>query len=189
MDAGGENELGASIGDEIEISRLLRDLAWQVREEIRRDPEGSSCPPVNQGCSINQFTSLKPSTFAGGTDPIMVDTWVQEMEKILIVLTCTKEEKVLFTTFKLTGEAKQWWLAVKLLEEQWAIPTMMTWWYTAKFVELSHFAPFMVPNEYQKVRRFERGQKQRIHKHGVVLQIQYFLEVVDKATVAESSLQ
>ncbi|XP_057965432.1 uncharacterized protein LOC131155994 [Malania oleifera] len=49
------------------------------------------------------------------------------MEKILKVLNCTEEHKVLFATFKLTGEVERWWLAVKLLEEQWAVPTIMIW--------------------------------------------------------------
>ncbi|XP_057962178.1 uncharacterized protein LOC131153751 [Malania oleifera] len=74
-----------------------------------------------------EFTHLKPTTFAGGADPIMVKNWVQEMEKMLIVLSCTKKQKVLFATFKLTGEAERWWLAVKLLEEMRPVPVVMTW--------------------------------------------------------------
>ncbi|XP_057972707.1 uncharacterized protein LOC131160844 [Malania oleifera] len=120
------------------------------------------------------------ATSAGGVDPLVVESWVQEMEKMLVVLSCTEAQKVLFTTFKLTGEAKRWWQAVKLLEEQR---------YIAKFMELSSFAPFMVPNEFQKARWFERGLKSRIHKQVVVLKVQSFLELVDKATVAELSLQ
>ncbi|XP_057981297.1 uncharacterized protein LOC131166739 [Malania oleifera] len=94
---------------------------------MRRDFGGSSYPSMNQGCTIDQFTHLKPSTFEGGTDLIKAETWMQEMEKILVVLNCTEEQKVLFATFKLTREAKQWWHAVKLLEEQQAVPIVMTW--------------------------------------------------------------
>ncbi|XP_057962179.1 uncharacterized protein LOC131153752 [Malania oleifera] len=153
----------------------------------------------------------------------MVETWMKEMEKILTVLNCTKEQKVLFNTFKLTRKAKQWWQAVKLLEEQRAVPMVMTWGrfkdvfydryfpatpknvkaneffnltqghltvqqYTARFVEVSHFAPFMVLDEYQKERMFERGLEQRIHEHVACFQIHDFSKLVDKATVAESSL-
>ncbi|XP_057981301.1 uncharacterized protein LOC131166745 [Malania oleifera] len=191
---------------------------------MRWDPEGSSYPPMNQGCSIDQFTHLKPSSFAGGADPIVAENWVQEMEKILTVLDCNEKQKVLFATFKLTGEAEWWWLRVKLLEKQQAVPTVMTWKrfkeffynryfptttrnakveeffnltqglltvqeYTARFVELSRFASFMVLDEYQKARYFNRGLKQRIHEHVTCLQIQNFSELVDKATVAELSLQ
>ncbi|XP_057982265.1 uncharacterized protein LOC131167479 [Malania oleifera] len=61
--------------------------------------------------------------------------------------------------------------------------------YTTRFLELSRFAPSMVPDEYQKARWFERGLNQRIHKHMACLQIQDFAELVEKATIAESSLQ
>ncbi|XP_057975932.1 uncharacterized protein LOC131163352 [Malania oleifera] len=146
------------------------------------------------------------------------------MEKILVVLSCTEAQKVLFATFKLTGEAECWWQAVKLLEEQRAVPTDMTFsrfkelfydryfpatiraakaekffhptqgqlivqQYAVKFMELSRFAPFMVPNEFQKARWFERGLKLRIHEQVVVLKVQSFSELVDRAAVAKLSLQ
>ncbi|XP_057962135.1 uncharacterized protein LOC131153704 [Malania oleifera] len=130
----------------------------------------------------------------GGANPIVAENWVQKIEKILTLLDCTEKQKVLFATFKPTREAERWWLAVKLLEEQQAMPTVMTYkrfkevfydryflvttrnvkaeeffnltqkqltvqQYAAKFMELSHFAPFMVQDEYQKVRWFERGLK------------------------------
>ncbi|XP_057982394.1 uncharacterized protein LOC131167615 [Malania oleifera] len=150
--------------------------------------------------------------------------WMQEMEKILAFLNCTEEHKVLFTTFKLAGEAKRWWHAMKLLKEQRAVPIEMTWGrfkqvfydryfpttiknakaeeffsltqgrltiqqYATKFMELSHFAPSVVPDEYQKARWFERSLNQRIHEHMACLQIQDFMELVEKAMVAKSSLQ
>ncbi|XP_057975251.1 uncharacterized protein LOC131162661 [Malania oleifera] len=159
-----------------------------------------------------------------GVDPLVAKSWVQEMKKMLAVLSCTDAQKVLFATFKLTGEAERWWQAIKLLEEQWAVPTNMIWsrfkelfydryfpattraakaeeffyltqgqltvqQYAAKFMELSRFAPFMVPDEFQKARWFERGLKPRIHKQVAVLKVQSFLELEDGATVAELSLQ
>ncbi|XP_057954122.1 uncharacterized protein LOC131148441 [Malania oleifera] len=185
--------MGASNGDEIDTSRLLQGIAHQVREEIRRDFGGTSYPLVHQGCTIDQFTRLKPLSFEGGTDPIKAEMWMQEMEKILAMLNCTKEQKVLFATFKLTGEVERWWHAMKLLEEQPVVPIAMTWGrfkqYAARFLELSHFALSVVLDEYQKVRWFERGLNQRIHEHMACLQIQEFTELVEKATVAESSLQ
>ncbi|XP_057962334.1 uncharacterized protein LOC131153903 [Malania oleifera] len=224
VDAREENDVGATSVQEIDTSTLLRGLARQVREEIRRDSEGQNCPPVNQGCSIDQFTRLKPSAFAGSVDPLVAESWVQEMEKMLAVLSCTEAQKVLFATFKLTREAERWWQAVKLLEEQRVVPTNMTWsrfrelfydryfpattrvakaeeffhlnqgqltvqQYAAKFMELSRFAPFMVPDEFQKARWFERGLKPRIHEQVAVLKVQNFSKLVDRATVAELSLQ
>ncbi|XP_057982285.1 uncharacterized protein LOC131167481 [Malania oleifera] len=106
--------------------------------------------------------------------------WVQEMEKILAVLNCTEEQKVLFATFKLAIEVERWWHAMKLWDEQRA--------YAAKFLKLSRFAPSMVPDEYQKARWFERGLNNRIHEHMTLLKIQNFT-MVEKATIVELSLQ
>ncbi|XP_057951076.1 uncharacterized protein LOC131145918 [Malania oleifera] len=61
--------------------------------------------------------------------------------------------------------------------------------YATRFLKLSRFEPSMVPNEYQKARWFERGLNKRIHEHMACLQIQDFAELVEKAIVAESSLQ
>ncbi|XP_057950986.1 uncharacterized protein LOC131145819 [Malania oleifera] len=145
------------------------------------------------------------------------------MEKILAVLNCIEEQKVLFATFELVEEVEWWWHVLNLIVEQRAVPIVMTWGhfkqvfydryflamtrnakaeeffsfqgrliiqhYAAKFLKLSHFAPSIVRNEYQKARWFERGLNQRIHEHMACLQIQDFMELVKKATVAESSLQ
>ncbi|XP_057962133.1 uncharacterized protein LOC131153702 [Malania oleifera] len=121
--------MGASRGNEIDTSRLLRGIAHRVRKEMRRDFGGTSYPPVHEGCTIDQFTHLKPSSFEDGTDPIKAEMWIQEMKKILVVLNCTEEQKVLFATFKLAGEAERWWHSMKLLEDQRAVPIAMTWGY------------------------------------------------------------
>ncbi|XP_057975372.1 uncharacterized protein LOC131162790 [Malania oleifera] len=140
------------------------------------------------------------------------------------VLHCTDEQKVQYATFKLIGEAEQWWSAVKLLEEQRLVLVALTWGhfkeifydcyfltsirdakmeeflnliqghltmpqYAAKFVELSRFAPFMIPDDFRKAQRFERGLRQAIYEQVAVLQIQDFLELVDKTIVVETNGQ
>ncbi|XP_057965288.1 uncharacterized protein LOC131155857 [Malania oleifera] len=130
------------------------------------------------------------------------------------------EQKVLYVTFKLIGEAERWWESVKLLEAQRLKHMAMTWdrfrevfferyflatvWnakmkefmvltqgqlmvqqYAARFMELSRFAPFMVPDEARKSWKFERGLKMEIQKQKMILQIQDFATLVDKATMVE----
>ncbi|XP_057975996.1 uncharacterized protein LOC131163427 [Malania oleifera] len=43
--------------------------------------------------------------------------------------------------------------------------------YAAKFVELAHFAPFLVPDKARKARKFEKGFRQRIYKLVVGFQV------------------
>ncbi|XP_057965327.1 uncharacterized protein LOC131155895 [Malania oleifera] len=142
---------------------------------------------------------------------------------ILVVLHCTDEQKVLYTTFKLTGELERWWESVRMLEDQRPVQVAMTWghfrevffeWYfpatvrnakmeefmiltqgqliveqcASRLMELARFAPFTIPNEARKAWKFERGLNKEIRKQTMILQIQNFATLVDKAMVAEESL-
>ncbi|XP_057969338.1 uncharacterized protein LOC131158487 [Malania oleifera] len=142
--------------------------------------------------------------FSGSTYSIVVENWIQKIEKIMFVVLCADKQRVLYATFRLTGEAKHWWFAVKLLEEQRLAPVALTWGrfkeiifdgyfpssirdakmeeflnrtqghltvsqYAARFVELSHFAPFMIQDEFKKAQRFERGLRQEIYELGALL--------------------
>ncbi|XP_057951056.1 uncharacterized protein LOC131145892 [Malania oleifera] len=129
-----------------------------------------------RSCTIEQFTRMTPPLFSGGAYPLMAKNWVQDMEDrqfshvqmsrreaytlvaknwvqdiedMFIVLPCTDEEKVLFAMFNLIGEAKCWWRSVRLLEEQRPDLTTVQQ-YAARFVELSQFAPYLVPDEEKK---------------------------------------
>ncbi|XP_057950911.1 uncharacterized protein LOC131145737 [Malania oleifera] len=39
---------------------------------------------------------MTPSAFSGEVDPAAAENWMQEIEKVLVVLQCTEEQKVLF---------------------------------------------------------------------------------------------
>ncbi|XP_057972622.1 uncharacterized protein LOC131160757 [Malania oleifera] len=175
--------------DDANASAVLRNIARQARKENKRDSREQDQPVVDRGCTFQQFTQANLSVFAGGPNPIVVEDWVQEIEKLLRVLECTKEQNVKYATYKLVGEVKRWWRLAKLVEQQRPGPMAITWsWfkevffdryfpvvtrtikqYAAKFVELSHFAPHMVSNESLKAQIFERGLRQSIRVQVVAL--------------------
>ncbi|XP_057982211.1 uncharacterized protein LOC131167423 [Malania oleifera] len=161
---------------------------------MRKDTRGQNYLMVDQGYSIKEFIRLNPPTFEGGPNPVTAENWVQQIEEILEVLGYTKEQKVRYATFKMAGDAKRWWLFVKMLEEQRLVKIALTWErfkelffnryfplsireenieeftnltqrsmtvgeYAAKFVELLHFAPFLILNEVRKARKFEKDLK------------------------------
>ncbi|XP_057969443.1 uncharacterized protein LOC131158593 [Malania oleifera] len=167
---------------------------------------------------------MRPPSFSGGADPLIDENWVQDMEDMLAVLLCTYGQKVLFVTFKLTGEAKSWWRLARLLKEQRPNLVAMTWsrfrkiffkryflaivrsakaaeflhltqgqmtiqQYAARFIELSRFAPYLVPNEERKARKFKEGLRHNLFKQVIGFRAQIFTEVVDRAVVIESGLQ
>ncbi|XP_057969410.1 uncharacterized protein LOC131158559 [Malania oleifera] len=80
-----------------------------------------------RGCTIKQFTWMKPPSFARRVDPIVVENWIQDIEEILAVLSCTDEQKVSFASFKLIGEAKRWWRSTILIEKQRLNPMPVMW--------------------------------------------------------------
>ncbi|XP_057969300.1 uncharacterized protein LOC131158445 [Malania oleifera] len=137
---------------------------------------------------------MRPSLFSGGPDPLVAANWVHDMEDILAVLSCTDEQKVLFATFKLTGEAKRWWrlarLSAKAVEFLHLTQgSLIVQQYMARIIELSQFAPFLVPDEERKVRKFEEGLRQSLLERVIGFQAQTVAEVVDRAAVIESGLQ
>ncbi|XP_057958408.1 uncharacterized protein LOC131151174 [Malania oleifera] len=106
------------------------------------------------------------------------------MEKLLIVLHCIEEQKVQYATFKLVGEvffgryfpvATREAKAEEFLHLTQRSMTMQE--YVAKFVELSHFAPHMLPDEPLKAWMFERGLRQAIRAQVVALLTQSFFEL------------
>ncbi|XP_057953807.1 uncharacterized protein LOC131148088 [Malania oleifera] len=90
-------------------------------EEIASDES----PSMPQG--LMRFTRMHPPMFVKGPDPIIAEDWVEKTERILEVLHCTDEQRVLYFTFQLSGEAGRWWTAVNLLENQRADVLKMSW--------------------------------------------------------------
>ncbi|XP_057962151.1 uncharacterized protein LOC131153721 [Malania oleifera] len=125
---------------------------------------------------------MNPPVFLEGVDTAAAKSWMQEIEKVLAVLQCTERQRVLFATYKLTREAERWWTAMKLMEKQMTMPI-----YTARFIEHSRFTSCVILDEVKKVRQFERGLRRGIYKQVVVLKIQDFAELVDRAALAEAN--
>ncbi|XP_057953993.1 uncharacterized protein LOC131148289 [Malania oleifera] len=195
--ANGDDGAGSSGVGGGDSDVVLRSVAQQVMTEIVRTSREQGDPSKNQGYIIEKFTKMNPSAFSGGADPTVAENWMQEMEKILTMLHCTDEQRVLYATYKLTGEVERWWTTSRLLEKQRQVPVVMTLCrfkeiffdryflttvkeakvakflkltqgnltvqqYAAKFVELSHFAPYIIPNEVKKARMFERSLRATI---------------------------
>jgi len=51
--------------------------------------------------------------YDGTYDPIALEEWAREMEKIFTVAEMPEEKKANIGTYYLTGEADIWWNAVK----------------------------------------------------------------------------
>jgi hypothetical protein len=132
---------------------------------------------------------------------------------------------VQYTTYRLSGEAKNWWVAKKvLLIQELGNEEAISWQrfqkeflqqyfpkilrdakaqefmdltqgnltvaqYAGRFNELVRFVPYLVACEENRVRKFEQGLNPRIHDRVVCLEIRDFVELVNKASLAEESLK
>lgn len=54
--------------------------------------------------NIVEFRKLNSPNFEGGPDPLVVEAWILQIEKLFLILDLTEEQKVLLATFMLNGE-------------------------------------------------------------------------------------
>ncbi|XP_028112026.1 uncharacterized protein LOC114310276 [Camellia sinensis] len=59
--------------------------------------------------------------------------------------------------------------------------------YEAQFTKLARFAPYIVDIDYKKARKFERGLPDSILEKINVLQVQKYVDVLDKAIITEGN--
>lgn len=70
------------------------------------------------------FHRLKPPTFGGTTDPLMIENWIIDMEKCFDIVKCSNTEKVAYATFMLREGAFDWWNAHR---KSYPEGTILTW--------------------------------------------------------------
>ncbi|XP_057962212.1 uncharacterized protein LOC131153770 [Malania oleifera] len=157
----GVGPFGVGGGDS---NAVLRSVAQQIMVEIARSFREQGGPSTERDCTIEKFTKMNPLAFSGGADPAVTENWMQEIKKILKVLHCTDEQRVLYATYKHTNEAKRWWMTTRLLEEQRQVPVAMTW---CRFKEIFSDRYFSA----------------------TVREAKDFSELVDRATITEESEQ
>lgn len=61
--------------------------------------------------------------------------------------------------------------------------------YATRFMELSHFASYLIPNEEKKAKKLEHGLDCRIRECISALGIQSFIDLVIRATIIEEDIQ
>ncbi|XP_041004123.1 uncharacterized protein LOC121249482 [Juglans microcarpa x Juglans regia] len=148
---------------------------------------------------------MYPPIFYGQGDPTLAEDWIQDIEEIIRILNCIGEQKLLYSAFKLTEEAKRRWISERTIRKtdgsgvvSWphfkqiffdrffprsvrdgkakefadlVQETMTMHQYVARFVKLSRFASYLIPDEEKKNRKFEEGLNNWIYKRVVALQI------------------
>ena len=105
---------------------------------------------VGQGGMSNfqRFIAHHPPTFTRGGDPVVVDHWFRQVERILEAMKITSDAmQIMLVTFRLKGESRIWWDWVRVSRD----PETMTW---GKFKELFMGKFFPSSIRHAKAREF-----------------------------------
>ncbi|KAK9740392.1 hypothetical protein RND81_03G031700 [Saponaria officinalis] len=108
---------------------------------------------------FDRFGRHRPPTYDGLCDPVVLEEWIREMEKLFTETLCPEDQKVGVASYYLQKEADNWWSISRAAIQAepgfgWARFIQA---YANKFVELSRFATTIVPDEASRVRRIEKN--------------------------------
>ncbi|KAL3830474.1 hypothetical protein ACJIZ3_019276 [Penstemon smallii] len=96
---------------------------------------------------FERFLRFHPPRFAGEPDDQKAEEWLEEIEKIFKVMGYTNQQRVSFASFKLEGDAHNWW---RIVEHKWTRDeTPHTW---ASFLKEfnSKFIPQVVKDQRER---------------------------------------
>ncbi|XP_022042155.1 uncharacterized protein LOC110944819 [Helianthus annuus] len=71
-----------------------------------------STPRHTKGCTYKYFVSCKPRDFTGEKGAIDCMKWLDEMETVIDISGCAKEDVVMFVSQSFKGDALTWWKAL-----------------------------------------------------------------------------
>ena len=98
------------------VEALMPDLRTRLFDEFRQagssGGSGGDAPP-SMHFWLEKFMKQKPQSFSSTTTPVEAENWIAHMEKIFEALGCTDEFKARLASYKLEGDALNWWKAHK----------------------------------------------------------------------------
>ncbi|KAI3840032.1 hypothetical protein MKW92_005029 [Papaver armeniacum] len=144
---------------------------------------------------LEKFIRLKPPVFEGSPDPLVVDKWKEDIDKIFVAMRCTPVQRQQLAIFQLSGQARKWWKnasvgldldtltysqfcerfdvryfpatvrnnKIKEFVEVAQLRGDLVDDYLDKYISLSRFTLFMIPDEEKSARKFEQGLGDHIH--------------------------
>ncbi|XP_028075820.1 uncharacterized protein LOC114278042 [Camellia sinensis] len=212
------NGTGSSVSGTNPMEQIIERTVTSFLRALQTNVNSGLLERREEPTTIKQFQDLKPTIFTGSTNPLVVEAWVRDMEKIFCALPCTERHKVTFATFTFKDDAQEWWLLTLEKEDvvTWArflevfyekyFPdslreqkvlefihlrqgTMMVAEYEGKFTQLARFATYVIPTEARKARKFETGFDPEIKDKLEVLKLPTYAAVVDRAYIAEKEIK
>ncbi|PWA61467.1 zinc finger, CCHC-type, Retrotransposon gag domain protein [Artemisia annua] len=110
------------------VETLMPELRTRLFEEFQQNASGSGGggTPVTISGWLQKFGKEKPRSFSSANTPVDAENWIAHIEKIFEVLDCGDEFKARLASYKLEGDALNWWKAYKQAKDDTFIANM-TW--------------------------------------------------------------
>ena len=88
------------------LEQLSQNIGLLVQNQANNMNNGHDDP---QAVMAKKIATLKPPTFVGKEDPMLLENWLRDMEKIFTANGTLETQKVNQATFYLREDADTWW--------------------------------------------------------------------------------
>ncbi|GJY61933.1 zinc finger, CCHC-type, retrotransposon gag domain protein [Tanacetum coccineum] len=140
------------------VDALLPGLTTRLTNEIRQNGAGGSGDqPPTIHTWLERFGKQKPRSFSSATTPVDAENWIAHIEKIFEVLGCADEFKARLASYKLEGDALNWWKAFKQAKGGETYVATLSW----KDFRDIFFLQYFPRSEQQKYEREYHTIRQR----------------------------
>lgn len=112
---GRSNQDDAKPNPRFNAKEILHNLAGFMAQQMNHNPNRND--GWTKRCSSNQLNQLHPAGFKDKTDPVSAENWILDIGELCRMLGCIDEQKVLYASYKQSGEAKRWWILRSALLE------------------------------------------------------------------------
>ena len=89
----------------IEQLLAVQTQLMQTLVQNQQNQQGGGAPRDKHG----EFLKGRPPVFSRATDPLEADDWLRAVERQLNIAQCDNQQKVLYASGQLQGEAQDWW--------------------------------------------------------------------------------
>ncbi|MQL69636.1 hypothetical protein Taro_001917, partial [Colocasia esculenta] len=151
---------------------------------------------------MERFKRMASPSLKGESQPLLVESWMREVEKIFRAIRCAEEGKVSLATYMLQERANVWWASVlRTRYEDGAIEALSgqvhprahlghdrAGVYEARFAELSKYAPHIVADERRKAKKFVMGLKPSLRSRLVAFDHRTLDDALSAACRQESEM-
>ncbi|XP_020233469.1 uncharacterized protein LOC109813653 [Cajanus cajan] len=173
--------------DERQIAQAMELIAAAIgqqntllaqMETNRAAAEAARAEVPDEYRGLSEFRKGNLPQFVGVDGPEVADQWIEEMEKIFMVMQCPEERKLVYAVYMLVSEASFWWKGAQAMME--ARGEVVNW-ENFKKVFLEKYFPDSA--RYAKEAEFLRLQQGNMSVQEYVVKFEHWLRTILKLSL------